>query len=157
MDLLRQAGAAAILVILTLSFQSAGMAALIHWAKARFARSIHVGPLYSAVFMIGFTVAMMVFHTLEILLWAGFYRRCCLISWESSFYFSASSYSTVGYADVALPHLWRSLGPIEAVTGVLMCGLSVSLLFAIVTRLVGRENALSKESQTLSVVNAFSK
>jgi hypothetical protein len=30
------------------------------------------------------------------------------------------------------------LGPIEAVTGVLTCGLSASLVFAVVTRLVDR-------------------
>jgi hypothetical protein len=54
-------------------------------------------------------------------------------------YFSATSYSTVGYGDVTLPLKWRMLGPIESITGVLMCGISVSLLFAIATRLVGPE------------------
>lgn len=29
------------------------------------------------------------------------------------------------------------LGPLESVIGVLMCGVTVSLLFAIVTRLIG--------------------
>ena len=54
-------------------------------------------------------------------------------------YFSASSYATVGYGDVVLPSKWRMLGPLESMIGVLMCGLSVSLLFAIATRLIGRE------------------
>jgi hypothetical protein len=31
------------------------------------------------------------------------------------------------------------LGPIESILGILMCGVSVSLLFAIATRLVGNE------------------
>jgi hypothetical protein len=31
------------------------------------------------------------------------------------------------------------MGPLEGLTGVLMCGLSASLLFAIVTRLVERD------------------
>jgi hypothetical protein len=53
-----------------------------------------------------------------------------------AFYFLASSYSAVGYGDVVLPRAWRSLGPIESVTGVLMCGLSTALLFAIVHLLV---------------------
>jgi hypothetical protein len=34
--------------------------------------------------------------------------------------------------------MWRTLGPVESVTGVLMCGLSASFLFAIVTKLVER-------------------
>ena len=77
-------------------------------------------------------------HLLEILLWAAFYRWTCFPSWGPPFYFSMASYSTVGYGDLLLPATWRSLGPLEAVTGVLMCGLSVSLVFAIVTRLVER-------------------
>jgi len=66
-------------------------------------------------------------------------------SWESAFYFSAASYATVGYGDLVLPQVWRTLGPVESVIGVLMCGLSASFLFAIVTRLVEREVRLSDE------------
>jgi voltage-gated potassium channel len=132
-----QASAAAVLVTLTLSFQSAGMAALIHWARAHFARGMHrLGLLRSAVLLVRFTGMIIVLHILQILLWAGFYRWNCFPSWESAFYFPAVSYSTVGYGDLVLPQMWRALGPIESVTGVLMCGLSVSLLFASVTRLV---------------------
>jgi hypothetical protein len=32
------------------------------------------------------------------------------------------------------------LGPVESITGVLMCGISVSCLFAVATRLVERES-----------------
>jgi voltage-gated potassium channel len=63
-----------------------------------------------------------------------------LRSWESALYFSASSYATVGYGDIVLPAKWRMLGPLESMIGVLMCGVSVSLLFAIATRLIGRES-----------------
>jgi len=37
--------------------------------------------------------------------------------WEPSFYFSATSYSTVGYGDIVPPRVWRLLGPVESVTG----------------------------------------
>jgi len=52
---------------------------------------------------------------------------------------------TVGYGDVVLPQMWRNLGPVESIIGVLMCGLSASFLFAIVSRLVDRETRLSRE------------
>jgi voltage-gated potassium channel len=71
-----------------------------------------------------------------ILFWASCYRRLCFSSWESALYFSASSYATVGYGDIVLPSNWRMLGPLESIIGVLMCGISVSILFATVTRLV---------------------
>jgi hypothetical protein len=41
--------------------------------------------------------------------------------------------------------MWRTLGPVESIIGVLMCGLSASFLFAIVSRLVDRETKLSRE------------
>jgi hypothetical protein len=142
MSFLRQASAGILLVILTIGCQCAGMAVLIHWTKHQVARGMdRMSVLHSTRFMVWFTTVMIGLHTLQILLWAGFYRWFCFPSWESSFYFSTASYSTVGYGDVVLPQMWRILGPVESVTGVLMCGLSVSLLFAIVTRLVGRHAA----------------
>jgi len=93
--------------------------------------------------MVRLMTAFIVLHVCEILLWAGFYRWLCFPLWESAFYFSAASYATVGYGDVVLPQMWRTLGPVESIIGVLMCGLSASFLFAIVTRLVEREVPVS--------------
>ncbi|MGO9677680.1 MAG: potassium channel family protein [Candidatus Sulfotelmatobacter sp.] len=86
------------------------------------------------------TVAVIVLHGIVILLWASCYRRLCLPSWESAFYFSASSYATVGYGDVVLPSKWRLLGPLESMVGMLMSGVSIGLLFAAVTHLVDGES-----------------
>jgi hypothetical protein len=61
----------------------------------------------------------------------------------TAFYFSGASYATVGHGDVVLPRMWRTLGPVESIIGVLMCGLSASFLFAILTRLVERESRMS--------------
>jgi voltage-gated potassium channel len=146
MALVLRAIAATLLVTLTLSFQSAAMAALIHWARAHFARAVHrFGVWHSAVLLVRFTGVIFASHVFQILLWAVFYRWNCFPSWESAFYFSTASYSTVGYGDVVLPNMWRNLGPIESVTGVLMCGLSVSLLFAIVIFLVHHEEQFTPD------------
>ena len=77
------------------------------------------------------------------LVWAGFYRWRCLPTSESSFYFSATSYSTVGYGDIVLPQVWRTSGPVESVIGVIMCDISVSGLFAIAIRLIESEARFS--------------
>jgi voltage-gated potassium channel len=139
MNFVRQASAATVLIALTLSFQSAGMAALIHWGRAHFARDVYpLSVVRSALLMVRFTSVMVVLHLLQIMLWAGFYRWNCFPYWESAFYFSTISYSTVGYGDLVLPRMWRNLGPVESITGVLMCGLSASFLFAVVTQLAQR-------------------
>src|SRR5258708_4991301 len=129
---LRQACAAIVLVMLTLGMQSAGMAGLIEWAKSHFARGAQaLGSWGSAVLVVRFTSLIICLHISEILLWTVFYRWRCLSTWESAFYFSATSYSTVGYGDVVLQPVWRLLGPVESVAGVLICVHSASFLFAL--------------------------
>lgn len=75
---------------------------------------------------------LLVLHTLQIMVWAGVYLYLgCFPDFETSFYYSATSYSTVGYGDVVPPPDWRILGSMEAVTGVLMFGWSTGALFAV--------------------------
>jgi hypothetical protein len=134
-----QLSVGAVLVGLTLLLQCAGLAALIQWISSHHeAPTYRLGAFRSAMLMVRFTSAIFVLHLLQILVWAGFYRWNCFPSWESAFYFSAATYSTVGYGDLVPPVTWRNLGPLESVAGVLMCGLSAALLFAIVIRLVQR-------------------
>ena len=149
MILFNHIAAAVLLVSLTLCLQCAGVATLIEWLKRVLTRDIHKrGPVYSATLVVKSTVAIIILHGLVILLWASFYRTRCFPSWELAFYFSASSYSTVGYGDLILPSNWRLLGPLEAITGVLMCGISVSVLFALVTRLLDRDTQSSLTNST---------
>jgi voltage-gated potassium channel len=143
MVFVHQACTTIVLVTLTLVLQSAGMAALIEWARAHLPRAIHrLGPWRSGVLMVRLTTLIVCLHMSEILLWAWFYRLYCFSTWESAFYFSATSYSTVGYGDLVLPRAWRLVGPTESITGVLTCGLSVSLLYAVVHWLVEQHEQL---------------
>jgi hypothetical protein len=52
---------------------------------------------------------------------------------QTSFYFSIVTYTTTGYGDLVLPTGWRVVGGIEALTGILMCGLSTAFFFAVVS------------------------
>jgi voltage-gated potassium channel len=140
MTLVREIGIAACIVIATLWLQSVGLAGLILWIRRAVANDLHrLGPLLSAALVVRLTAAIIALHGVLILFWASCYRRLCFSSWDSALYFSASSYATVGYGDVVLPSNLRMLGPLESIIGVLMCGISVSLLFATVTRIVSRD------------------
>jgi hypothetical protein len=136
MALLQQAGAAVLLLSITLSLQCGGAAALILWIRSIPRESERVRVLRCAALVMQTTVAVIVLHGIVILLWASCYRWLCFASWESAFYFSASSYATVGCGDVVLPSKWRLLGPLESMVGMLMSGVSIGLLFAAVTHLV---------------------
>jgi voltage-gated potassium channel len=140
MTLFHEIVTAVLLVLLTLWLHCGGLVALIFWVRRALAADPHrLRPFRSTTLVVQLTAAVIVLHGVLILFWAGCYRWLCLSSWESALYFSASSYATVGYGEVVLPSNWRMLGPLESIIGVLMCGISVSLLFATVTRLVSRE------------------
>lgn len=161
MHVLRQFCAAIALVQVTLVAQSVGMSGLVIWARAHLAGNVsHLRWVRAFALVIRFTMLIICLHLAEILLWACFFRWQCFAGWETAFYFSASSYSTVGYGDVLPPATWRFLGPVEGLTGVLMCGVSVSLLFAIVSRLVARDEerdltkALNRTTTRLQSIEA---
>ena len=146
MEFARPTIAAAVLMALCLWVQCAGMTTLIDWGLAYLAHRQRLSLVHSTVLMVRVTSLMIGLHLAQILVWAAFYRWMCFPRWSFAFYFSIATYSTLGGSDLVLPTAWRILGPVEAVTGVLMCGLSASLLFAIVTRLVDRVVQSSRAS-----------
>src|SRR6266576_6383393 len=78
---------------------------------------------------------LIVIHMFEIAVWALFFWwEKCLPNVESAFYFSGVTYATIGYGDIVLPEEWRLFGPIEGLTGILICGLSSAFFFVIVSR-----------------------
>ena len=87
--------------------------------------------------LIQVTWGLILLHVVEICLWGTFY--VCVGSLpdaQAAFYFSGITYTTVGYGDVVLPERWQLVGAIEGLTGILMCGLSTGLFFAVVNRLL---------------------
>jgi hypothetical protein len=97
---------------------------------------LHSGFWPTTGLLINLTWWLLVIHLLEMALWGIFYHRAeCLPDAETAFYFSGVTYATIGYGEVVLTKPWRMLGPIEGLTGILMCGLSTGFYFAVVNRL----------------------
>jgi hypothetical protein len=101
--------------------------------KSHAAPPTHAWPI--VWLLIRLSWLLLLTHIAEISVWGWFYWRWkCVTDAESAFYFSAVTYTTIGYGDVVLSRPWRMLAPIEGLTGILMCGLSASLFFATVSR-----------------------
>ena len=49
-------------------------------------------------------------------------------SFEAAFYHSAVNFATLGYGDIVMSDDYKLLGPIEAINGVLMIGVSTAVL-----------------------------
>ena len=80
---------------------------------------------------------LIIIHLFEIVVWGLFFWwEECLPDAESAFYFSGVTYATLGYGDLLLPKEWRMFGPLEALTGSLMVGLSIAFFFVIISKSV---------------------
>lgn len=123
------------LVAATVAIHAVGLAALLR-ALAR--PEVLSGQRVWAVtwLLVRIVWALILIHVLEISVWAAFYLAWgCLPDAESALYFSGVTYTGIGYGDLVLPEPWRMLAPIEGLTGILMCGLSTGLFFAVVSKI----------------------
>ncbi|MBN8459046.1 MAG: two pore domain potassium channel family protein [Verrucomicrobia bacterium] len=78
---------------------------------------------------------LLLLHLTQILVWAAVYQwEGCFADFGTAFYYSTTSYSTVGYGDVIPSAKWRTMGAVEAVIGILMFGWSTGALFTCVNR-----------------------
>nr|WP_238147280.1 potassium channel family protein [Rhizorhabdus dicambivorans] len=96
------------------------------------------------------TVAFGLFalHTCEIWGWAAVYRGLAIFAgWEEALYFSTTTYVTIGYGDVVLPHGTRILGAIEGANGIILLGWSTAFFFNIVDRMKLLERQLEDEAE----------
>jgi hypothetical protein len=79
---------------------------------------------------------LILIHLVGISVWGLYYLwQECLPDAESAFYFAGVTYTTIGYGDLVLKEPWRLLGPIEGLVGILMCGLSAGIFFAVVAKI----------------------
>ncbi len=123
------------LVAVTVAVHAVGLTGLLKvFLRANVQPPLRFWPV--TWFLTRVTWWLILIHLVEVAVWGWFYLwQGCMPDAESAFYFSGVTYATVGYGDLVLPLKWRMLGPIEGLTGILMCGLSTGFFFAIVSRL----------------------
>ena len=116
--------------------------AVAFWCVRHYARHLpHVGAgqgfLAGMLPLIIATLAMLGGTLVQIALWGG------LFLWLGEFeqiydaiYHSAVNFSSLGYGDIVMSRERRLLGPLEAVNGVLMLGMSAATLMAIIQHMI---------------------
>ena len=78
-----------------------------------------------------------VVQLIQIALWALAILLCGGAStFENALYCSGQNYTALGYGDLILSEPWRLLGPLEAINGLLLFGLSTAVMFAVMSRLI---------------------
>jgi hypothetical protein len=88
------------------------------WASMRFGRSV---------------LLMLVLHIVDMTIWATVLTRLGLVpDTRSSFYFTANSYTTLGYGGTPLGSGWRELGPMMAISGLFTFSWTTGVMFNVV-------------------------
>ncbi len=126
---------AGLIVAVCLLLHVTGILAMAEWVLQHREYLERTGSrMRSTLLLIVLFSGVMVLHVMETSIWAIFYYTFELFhDFESSLYFSLTSYTTIGYGDVLLPERWRLLGAIEGVSGVLLCGVSTAFIFAVIS------------------------
>jgi voltage-gated potassium channel len=135
--MLRELFFAFIIIAVCVVIHTIGMVVLFDWLLRK--RSViekHSSLLSHALLLILVFGIVILLHLGETGIWAAFYyERGLFEDFETSFYFSLGSYTTIGYGDVVLPQRWRLFGGLEGISGVLLCGLSGAFIFVVVNAL----------------------
>jgi hypothetical protein len=138
---------AAGLVVVTVFIHAVGFDVLLR-AMVRSDALAKSGFRHVIRFVIGLTCWLILIHLVEIFVWGLFYSwQGCFPDAESAFYFSGVTYTSLGYGDLMLPKPWRILAPVETLTGILMCGLSTGLFFAVAMRWISNWMRRKTESE----------
>lgn len=128
---------AAVLVSVTVIIHGLGTNYWLRFVVRRYTAGAYFKRLGSMLALIWSAVFLMLLHLVEIMLWAATHLVLVpvttLDTWEKAVYFSAVTFTTLGYGDVTLPvGEWRILSGVEALNGILLVGWSTAFLFGIV-------------------------
>jgi hypothetical protein len=87
-------------------------------------------------FVMSATLIALAGHLIEIALWAFALDICGAVADISAAIYSWAGSYTTGGSDIVLPPRWKLLGPLEAVSGMLMFGVTTAFIFAVIQRLI---------------------
>jgi len=82
----------------------------------------------------------------QMVIWAALFMFLGEFSdFTTALYHSGVNFATLGYGDIVMSKHWRTLGPIEAANGILMFGVSTSVMTAAVMDVIKYNARLRQE------------
>ncbi len=128
----------ATVTVLTIFIHAASGRAMVALVVRAFRRGVAGVAFGTDVVVIAFAaMTLLTAHLLEVMVWAAALMLCGEFhGLGPAFYHSAVNYTTLGYGDIVMSARWRLMGPLEALDGMLMVGISTAALFAIIQRVL---------------------
>lgn len=126
-------GAAVLVAITMLHGFGLGRIVSVYRRRARRLLQHANHPFRASLLFGGAVLFMLVLHLADMCIWAVVLHRMGLVAdLRSSLYFTANSYTTLGYGNVPLGVGWRELSPVMAISGLFTFGWTTSVMFNVV-------------------------
>jgi hypothetical protein len=127
---------AAVVSLVNLTLLTLAAAGLVRLLVPRVRPAVLRSPFRGSVTVLGTALlSLLATSLLQIAVWAAAFVVCGeFADPEDAFYHSAVNFTTLGYGDIVMSRRWRLLGPLEALNGSLMLGLSAAMLFTVLGR-----------------------
>jgi hypothetical protein len=125
------------MTVLCVLIHAGGLATISNLLRTPHGRRLHGGRAHHVtVVLIGVVFGLLALHALEIFAYGALYMALGEFqNWETSIYFAASSFTTLGYGDVALDEPRRMIAAVESVVGLLLIGWSTAILVSVTSRI----------------------
>lgn len=121
-----------LVMALCLLLQSLLMVLVIRY-YARRLHHVESGTIWTSLIMVSSVMVVLVLGNLaQLSIWAALFLFLGeFTSFRDAIYHSAVNFATLGYGDIVMSEEHRILGPLEAINGVLMIGVSTAALTAV--------------------------
>ncbi len=131
------------LMLLCLVFQAVFITICVRQYTERVSRAAAFHRLAFQISLLALVMLLMLLSNfLQMMAWAVLFLLLGEFeSYPVALYHSAVNFATLGYGDIVLSEKWRLLGPLEAATGILMFGVSTSVMTAAIMDLMQRNAA----------------
>jgi hypothetical protein len=118
-------------IILTILVHTFGLIAVTHVMATLVDRFRMHGRRSKVVAMLSVSIGAFMVLSAQVWIWAIAYLLLGVLpDFETALYFSAVTFSTIGYGDVVPEPHWRMMAALEGINGLLMIGWSTAYLIA---------------------------
>ena len=130
-----------ITMVFCLALQMVPLVMVLSAYQERVESVLSAGAAARLLFLARLMLVLVIGNIVQVMIWAG------LFVWLDEFgefseavYHSAVNFATLGYGDIVMSEAHRLLGPIQAINGVLMIGVSTATLMAALQDMLRRSH-----------------
>ena len=118
-------------MVVCLAIQACLVVVAIHFYASHHKVNTSPTPITTFVLIGAVMLVLVIGNFLQISLWAGLFMFLDeFTDFKTAAYFSAVNFATLGYGDIVMSEQHRILGPMQAVNGVLMIGVSTAVVMS---------------------------